>query len=166
MEKLQNQADSLNFVLSAGAKPPIKATLGAAGFDLFALKREFFTQKDGQLTVVEPKNIKQFDLVRYNTGVFCEIPKGYVGLAFARSSIVNMPLIMANTTGVIDSDYRGEIMYVFRILNPENIEETSYQSNDRIGQLVIVKSPDLRLTEVNTLSDSERGRGGYGSTGR
>lgn len=166
MQMPPNQNDFLNFVLSAGAKPPIKATAGAAGFDLFAIKREFFTHKDGQLMVIEPEKVKQFDLVRYSTGVFCEIPKGHVGFAFARSSIINMPLIMANTTGVIDSDYRGEIMYVFRILNPENIMETSYQPNDRVGQLVIVKMPDIKLAEVNTLSDSERGHGGYGSTGR
>lgn len=166
MDKSRSEDNSLNYTLSPGAKPPIKATPGAAGFDFFAATREFFTVKNGELMVIKPKDAKQFDLVRYGTGVHCEIPSGFVGLAFARSSIIKMPLIMANTTGVIDSDYRGEIIYMFRILDPENITETSYQIGDRVGQLVIVKSPDFKAKEVNTLSDSERGHGGYGSTGR
>lgn len=162
----QNQYDYLNFVLSAGAKPFIKATPGSAGFDCFAQTREFFTFNDGELIVIEPAKAKQFDLVQYGTGVACEIPAGHAGLTFARSSIVKMPLIMANTTGVIDSDYRGEISFTFRILEPGNIAEKSYQIGDRIGQLVIVKSTILTTREVNTLSDSKRGHGGYGSTGR
>jgi hypothetical protein len=69
------EPESINFVLSKGAKMPLKATVGAAGFDFFSLKREFFTYKDGELEIIDPKDAKPFDIVRYSTGVHCEIPK-------------------------------------------------------------------------------------------
>lgn len=156
----------LKYTLAKGAKAPVKATAGAAGFDCFALSLEFLTYKDGELEVIEPGQAKQFDLVKYSTGVSLEIPEGFVGLTFARSSITKMPLIMANTTGVIDSDYRGEVIFMFRILNPGNIAKTAYKIGDRIGQLVLVELGDFKLEESGKLTDSARGSGAYGSTGR
>lgn len=155
----------LKYTLAKGAKAPVKATSGAAGYDCFALNREFLTYKDGELVAVEPGHARQFDIVKYSTGVRLEIPEGYTGLTFARSSISKMPLIMANTTGVIDSDYRGEVIFMFRILNPEDITETAYKIGDRIGQLVLVELGDLELKISNKLSDTSRGSGAYGSTG-
>ncbi|HEU5005038.1 MAG TPA: hypothetical protein VFT49_03060 [Candidatus Saccharimonadales bacterium] len=152
--------------LTSGTVLPKKATPGAAGLDFVAIKREFFKVENGEFKNIEPTEARQFDLVRYRTGIFIELPEGCVALAFARSSIAKMPLIMANTTGVIDSDYRGEIMFMFRILNPENIVETAYQIGDRIGQLVIMKVEDAELIKTDELNSSHRGDGAYGSTGR
>lgn len=98
----------------------------------------------------------------YKTGLAFEIPKGYVGLIFPRSSISNKTLSLTNSVGVIDSGYRGEITFKFK--------ETStpleiYWPGDRIGQLLIIPYPTIELEEVNELSETERGSGGYGSSG-
>lgn len=156
----------LRFSLAAGAKAPAKASLGAAGFDCFAFKREFLASKRGELIPIKPGEARPFDLVRYSTGVSVEIPDYYVGLALARSSVSKMPLIMANTTGVIDSDFRGEVSFTFRILDAADIERAAYQVGDRIGQLVFIKLADFELADVPELSDSARGSGAFGSTGR
>ncbi len=162
----ENSEIELRFIRLGKVPVPAKATAGAAGFDCVALKREFLTSVDGELRVIEAGQAKQFDLVRYSTGLALEIPPGHVGLAFARSSISKMPLILANTTGVIDSDFRGELSFMFRILNPDNIAKTAYQVGDRIGQILIMSLDDIKLIEADRLSESDRGHGAYGSTGR
>lgn len=123
---------------------PTKAHATDAGCDLYATSRHYDN-----------------GLIIYGTGVAVEIPTGYVGLVFPRSSIANTLLTLSNSVGVIDSGYRGEIMAKFRMggLN-------AYCVGDRIAQLIIIPYPEVVFEEVDELSDSDRGEGGYGSTGR
>ena len=102
-------------------------------------------------------------MIKYDTGIAVEIPPGYVGLVFPRSSVCKTGLSLANSVGVIDSDYRGSISLVF-YKGAELIEAYSY--GDRIGQLVIVPIPEVEFVEAEELSETERGAGGYGSTGK
>ena len=95
----------------------------------------------------------------YYTGLAIEIPDGYVGLLFPRSSVYKTEQRLANSVGVIDSGYRGEIMMKF------NRSISEYKIGDRIGQLIIMPYPQIEFEEVNHLSDTHRGGGGFGSTG-
>lgn len=107
--------------------------------------------------------------VIYGTGLAVEIPQGYVGLLFPRSSISKRVLFQRNAVGVIDSGYRGEVTIKFgyykkdhkAIFNANKV----YEVGDRIGQLIIVPYPQIEFEEVSELSDTDRGTGGYGSTG-
>ena len=132
-----------NAVIPAYGKP------GDAGLDLTATSIE----KDSYGNVV------------YGTGLAIEIPAGYVGLIFPRSSNSKTDLYLTNHVGVVDSGYRGEIMFKFRA-NPSLINAVIYQVGDRVGQLIIIPYPQIELTEASELSDSERGEGGFGSTGK
>ena len=100
----------------------------------------------------------------YGTGLAVEIPEGMVGLVFPRSSVRNYALSMANSVGVIDSGYRGEIMVTFNIKTSHNTREL-YKIGDRIAQLVIVPVPLIQYVETKELSETSRGEGGHGSTG-
>ena len=100
----------------------------------------------------------------YGTGLAVEIPEGMVGLVFPRSSVRNYALSMANSVGVIDSGYRGEIMVTFNIKTNHNTGEL-YKIGDRIAQLVIVPVPLITYAETQELSETNRGTGGHGSTG-
>lgn len=100
--------------------------------------------------------------IMYRLGFRIEIPRGYVGLIFPRSSVVHTPLRMANAVGVIDSDYRGEVTATF---DSDTLEGT-YAIGERCCQLVIVPAPEIELLPVEDLLETERGEGGYGSTGR
>jgi len=97
----------------------------------------------------------------YKTGIAVEIPTGYVGLLFPRSSVYKTGQTLTNCVGVIDSGYRGEIMMKFS-LSPYGLE---YDIGDRVGQLVIMPYPRVDFVEVDSLTETDRGRGGYGSTG-
>ena len=132
--------------LSLDATAPKQATPGSAGFDLTAIN----------ITQIDDKTIK------YETGIAVEIPTGFVGLLFPRSSCYKLGMQLTNCVGVIDSDYRGGISFVFR----KNHRQQSYHIGDRVGQLVIVPIPRVEYFEVNELSQTSRGTGGYGSTGR
>jgi len=94
-----------------------------------------------------------------------EIPDGYVGLIFPRSSNSKTDLYLTNHVGVIDSGYRGEIMFKFR---PRNtlLDARIHHVGDRIGQLIVIPYPKVKLVESDELSDTERGDGGFGSTGK
>ena len=98
----------------------------------------------------------------YLTGVAVEIPPGYVGLLFPRSSVSKTSMSLANSVGVVDSGYRGEIMLKFRYVGGDN---PLYRYGDRVGQLMIIPRPQVELIEVEELSSTERGDGGFGSTG-
>ena len=98
----------------------------------------------------------------YLTGVALEIPPGFVGLLFPRSSVSRTSMSLANSVGVVDSGYRGEIMLKYRHVNNLN---SFYKSGDRVGQLMIMPYPQFELIEVEELSTTERGEGGFGSTG-
>lgn len=145
------------------------------------------------LTAVE----KHYDIhgcVVYKTGIAVEIPEGYVGLVFPRSSVSKTDLLMANSVGVIDSGYRGEITMKFKpaltfvsqeegLLSDEEdtfecadgveipwddripISAIDYKVGERIAQLIIIPYPKIEFVEVDELSETERGGGSYGSTG-
>lgn len=135
--------------LHPDAKAPFQATLGSAGYDLTAV-------------YMEPVAHTHRRIVKYGTGLAVEIPSGYVGLVFPRSSVYKADVQMANCVGVIDSDYRGEITAVFYV----DLTSENYAKGDRIAQLVIMPIPAVKFVEAEELTDTERGIGGYGSTGR
>jgi len=135
--------------LHADAVIPAYGKPGDAGLDLTATS----IAKDSYGNVV------------YGTGLAIEIPEGYVGLIFPRSSNSKTDLYLTNHVGVVDSGYRGEIMFKFRA-NPSLINAVIYQVGDRVGQLIIIPYPQIELVEADELSNSERGDGGFGSTGK
>lgn len=127
-----------NAVIPAYAKP------GDAGLDLTAIS---VSAEHGILT--------------YGTGLAVEIPLGYVGLIFPRSSVYKTNLILTNCVGVIDSGYRGEIMAKFK---KDDSWSIGYRPGDRICQLIVMPYPTIEPVEVNELSQTARGEGGFGST--
>ena len=147
--------------LKPNAIIPTYAKDGDAGMDLVAT--EILKDTPEQIT--------------YGMGVAIEIPEGFVGLVFPRSSIRKTGLQLSNSVGVIDSGYRGEIQATFNKVfggdrfydETKNTEDTSndfYKVGDRIAQIMIIPYPPIEFTEVDELSDSERGEGGFGSTGK
>ena len=124
---------------------PKYAKLGDAGLDLTAVD----VVADGST-------------LTYKTGLAVEIPSWHVGLLFPRSSVYKTGQTLTNCVGVIDSGYRGEIMLKFT-LSPYAKE---YEIGDRVGQLIIMPYPRIDFVEVEELIPSDRGEGGYGSTGR
>lgn len=101
--------------------------------------------------------------IEYGTGIAVEVPQGHVGLIFSRSSVSNTDLMLKNGVGVIDSGYRGEIKFRFYNLQKE---DKFYEIGERIGQMMILPIPSVELEEVYELTDTQRGEGGYGSSGR
>ena len=101
--------------------------------------------------------------VSYGFGIAMEIPQGYVGLVFPRSSVRNQDLILSNCVGVIDSGYRGELQATFKKTN--GLDSIKYKVGDRGAQIIILPYPTIYMTEVPELSNTERGDGGFGSTG-
>lgn len=134
------------------ASIPTYAKLGDAGLDLTAISRR--VEKD---TTTGTK----IKYIQYGTGIAVEIPEGYVGLVYPRSSISKTDLILSNCVGVIDSGYRGEIICRFK--STQNMFGI-YEVGDRVAQLVIIPYPQINLVEVDELSESERGTGAFGST--
>lgn len=102
--------------------------------------------------------------VTYGTGLAIEIPTDHVGLLFPRSSIRKYDLQLSNSVGVVDSGYRGEIQFTFN--KTQGLDSMKYRIGDRIGQLVILPYPQIQLVEEQQLSDTERGEGGFGSSGQ
>ena len=127
---------------------PKYAKHGDAGMDLTAIWMEFDHEKK---------------IVTYGTGLSLEIPWWHVGLIYPRSSVYKKSMVLANHVGVIDSVYRGEIMFKFRVLNDD--WRDIYDVGDRIGQLIITPYPRIDFVEADKLSETDRGGGGYGSTG-
>lgn len=106
--------------------------------------------------------------ISYKTGLAFEIPEGYVGLLFPRSSVCNKSLILSNCVGVLDSGYRNEVEFRFKALQHPSLTSNVdiYNVGDRVGQIIIIPFPEIEFEEVENLSDSERGLMGFGSTGR
>ena len=157
---------------------PTYAKKGDAGMDLTAVTRHFDLEGN----------------VIYGTGLAIEIPEGYVGLIFPRSSICNKDLSLTNAVGVIDSGYRGEISAKFKptlCFRPNEkteldvmeeygeidgvyipydesipIEPILYNVGERIAQLIIIPYPQIEFEIVEELTQTERGDGGYGSSGK
>jgi dUTP pyrophosphatase len=115
------------------------------------------------LTAVEVNNSSMNNFIEYDTGLSIEIPEGHVGLLFARSSVSKTSLVLANSVGVIDSGYRGSVKVRFK--HVENGFVKPYSVGERVAQLIILPYPKVEIEEVKDLSDSDRGQGGFGSTG-
>lgn len=154
-------------LLNNHAVLPTYATYGDAGLDLTATD-------DGKYEAVEAEIPSRFyahnetathkSVYReYGTGVSVEIPEGYVGLLFPRSSITRTSLSLSNAVGVVDSGYRGEVKLRFRVLEDHPL---LYKRGDKIGQLVIMPYPKIEVVDSTELKDSERGVLGFGSSGR
>ena len=134
---------------------PTYAKPGDAGMDLTAVEYEYDAKTDCHI---------------YKSGLAFEIPEGYVGLLFPRSSNRKTDAYLTNCVGVIESGYRGDVMACFKNRDKGTDGEINqlsapYEIGDRFAQLIIMPYPSIRLTEAEELSDSERGTGGYGSTG-
>ena len=129
-----------NAVIPSYSKP------GDAGMDL-------------TITEIKENNFRQ---ISYGFGVAMEIPFGYVGLVFPRSSVKNQDLLLSNCVGVIDSGYRGEIQSTFKKTDPS---EKFYNVGERGAQIIILPYPQVFMVESDELSDTDRGTGGFGSTG-
>lgn len=125
---------------------PSYAKAGDAGLDLVATSIISFDKEQ----------------VTYGTGIAIEIPEGHVGLVFPRSSIRKYEQYLSNSVGVIDSGYRGEIQATF---NSRYYADVKYKVGDKIAQLLIMPYPSIEFEETNELSSTERGDGGFGSTG-
>lgn len=132
--------------LHENAVIPSYAKHGDAGMDLTAIS----------------KSCDDRDNFVYGTGLAFEIPNGYVGLVFPRSSNSKQYLLLSNSVGVIDSGYRGEVILKFK--RTLQLYVKGYEIGDRIGQIIIMPYPKIEFIEVNELSSSDRGVGGFGST--
>lgn len=138
-------------LLRPGARVPTYGTEASAGADLYACMQDKVEVGPGQSAMIP-------------TGIAMEIPKGYAGLVFARSSMgAKRGLAPANKVGVIDSDYRGEIRVV---LYNHSGEPQSIEPGERVAQLLIVPVFTPGFQEAEKLSDTGRGTGGFGSTGK
>lgn len=133
-----------NAVIPTYAKP------GDAGMDLHAVDIHYDDD----------------DNIVYKTGLAFEIPEGYVGLIFPRSSNRKTDMYLTNSVGVIDSGYRGEVAVSFKHRDFAFSRDTEYKRGDRVAQMIIIPYPFIKFVEVNELSETERGEGGHGSTGR
>ncbi len=142
----------VNFIkLNENAVKPTYGSQFAAGADLYACEGKEVTIEAGETKLV-------------HTGLALEIPEGYAGLIYARSGIASKRgLAPANKVGVIDSDYRGEIMVA---LHNHSTETQTIANKERIAQLVIAPFLSVEFNETDELSDTVRGEGGFGSTGK
>lgn len=137
--------------LNKNAIIPTYGTEFAAGADLYACMKEPVTIVSGATEFIK-------------TGIAIEVPVGYAGLIYARSGLAcKKGLAPANKVGVIDADYRGEIMVA---LHNHSDEAVTVESGDRIAQMVIAPFLTAAFNEVEELEDTLRGEGGFGSTGR
>ena len=140
---------------------PTYAKAGDAGMDLVATS--IISDTPEQIT--------------YGLGIALEIPEGFVGLVFPRSSIRKTGLQLSNSVGVIDSGYRGKLQATFnkifgsdRFYDETKLTEITsndfYKVGDRVAQIMIIPHPDIQFEEADELSVTERGEGGFGSTGK
>ena len=129
---------------------PTRAHSTDAGLDLTATRLTQEVDASGKLILV------------YHTDIAVEIPEGYVGLLFMKSSVYNRSLTLTNAVGVIDSGYRGEIISKFKIIT--DAIPSVYQPGEKFAQLVIIPVALDETEFVDELSNTERGEGGFGST--
>lgn len=138
-------------LLSPDAKLPERQTPGSAGADLFACIADTVGIPSGETTPIP-------------TGLALEIPAGYAGLVMARSGLaVSQGLAPANKVGLIDSDYRGELLIY---LHNHSDAIRTIEPNQRIAQIVIIPVADAAFTSAASLSETQRGTDGFGSTGK
>ena len=136
--------------LNENAHEPTRGSAEAAGYDLYA-------------ATIEPIKIPAHSTVKIGTGLAFELPINSFAAIFARSGLATKQgLRPANCVGVCDSDYRGE--YIVAVHNDTDVEQT-IQPGDRIAQMVLMPYISMIFEEVNNLTETERGAGGFGSTG-
>ena len=136
--------------LDPGARLPVLAHEGDAGYDLHAL---------------EPAELAPGERATVRTGIAIEIPPGHAGLVLPRSgTAARHGIALVNAPGLIDSGYRGEVKVL--LLNTDRAEPFSVAPGDRIAQLVLVRVETPGVEEVAALTASARGEGGFGSSGR
>lgn len=131
------------------SKLPTRATPDSAGLDMYAHSETPYGSC----------------MVEYGTGIAVEIPDGYTGFLFPRSSISGTSMRLSNSVGVCDRDFKGEIKFRF---DDTNLPDSgpSYRVGDRIGQLILLATPRFEVVEVQELSETVRGASGFGSSGR
>ena len=130
------------------ATTPTRGSEHAAGYDLYS---------------IEDCAINAGETVKVRTGIAVEIPEGYFGGIFARSGLAtNRGLRPANCVGVVDSDYRGEVIVA---LHNDTDHTEGVHIGDRIAQRIVMPYIDANLEEVDDLHETDRGNGGFGSTG-
>lgn len=135
---------------------PTKGSKYSAGIDLYA---NHISEQDTRTKIA----IKPGETLKIGTGIAIEIPNGYFGAVFARSGLATKYGVRpSNCVGVIDSDYRGEIVVA---LHNDSNQSVTISKGDRIAQMVLIPYLDCEFIQVNELSDTERGDGGFGSTG-
>ena len=135
------------------AVTPSYSKVGDAAMDLTAISKN--------QVMSEGFYSQDLKYIEYGTGLAVEVPENHVALIFPRSSISETDLTLTNSVGVIDSGYRCEIKFRFRATK----NEMQYQVGERVGQMLIIPYPTIELEEVKELSKTERGTGGFGSTG-
>lgn len=106
------------------------------------------------------------DYIAYKTGLAFEIPEGYFGMLVPRSSNCKKDLLLTNSCGILDSGFRGEVEFRYKHTNESSYPANGYQINDRVGQIIILPYPQIEFKEVEELSETERGAGGFGSTNK
>jgi dUTP pyrophosphatase len=116
------------------------------------------------LTAISVEDTSKY--IEYDTKLVFEIPEGYVGLLFPRSSISKRDLILANSVGVVDSSYRGSIKFRFKKTEDNVMFCDRYKAMERVGQIMIISYPKIEIVESEELSDTERGSKGFGHTGK
>lgn len=137
--------------LNENAVIPTRGSQQAAGYDLYA-------------ATTEPITIQPHETVKVGTGLAIAVPDGYFGAIFARSGLAaKQGLRPANCVGVADSDYRGE--YIVALHNDTDVERT-IEPKERIAQLVVMPYLAVEFEEKDELSETQRGAGGFGSTGK
>lgn len=146
MIQMQVQIKKLN----GNAVLPTRGSMAAAGYDLYACTSE-------AVSIPPHTNVK------IGTGIAMAIPDGYFGAVYARSGLsAKQGLRPANCVGVIDSDYRGEVMVA---LHNDTDTERKIDKNERIAQIVVMPYLSVEFSETDMLDETERGTGGFGSTG-
>jgi dUTP pyrophosphatase len=141
--------------LHENAVIPQYAKLGDAGLDLTATTIEYTK-----------------DYIAYKTGLAFAIPEGYFGILVPRSSNSKKDLLLINSCGILDSGFRGEVEFRYKCINNYYSGKSDlthyeiYQVGDRIGQLIILPYPQIEFQEVKELNETERGKNGFGSSGK
>lgn len=139
----------VEFKLQQGARKPEKANPFDAGMDVFT--RDFVTFEPGETKLI-------------HTGLHLVVPKGYAAMLYERSSTYkNFKLSLVNKVGVIDHGYTGEVLVNMRNLSDEKVEIAKHA---KIAQLVITPTPVVKLVQIDELPETDRGNGGFGSTGK
>lgn len=136
--------------MAIDAKTPTKATNGSGAYDLYST----------EATVLPAE-----ERTAFGTGLAMEIPEGYVGLVCSRSGLaLEQGIAVLNAPGIVDADYRGEVKAI--VINHSTTQPLVVSKGDKIAQILFVKAEDVNFEDVEELSSTERGVGGFGSTGK